>query len=164
MNLRLANASDLPALLQLTGDCVTAMRAVGIEQWDEVYPNAEVFSTDIAAGTLTVLEEDGSLIAAITIDSHHDPMWSDLAWTGESDSAMAVHRLMVHPAQQGRGIAKHLMQHAEIIAGAKGARSVRLDSFLQNPAASALYPRLGYQATGIVMMRKGEFMGFEKLL
>jgi ribosomal protein S18 acetylase RimI-like enzyme len=71
---------------------------------------------------------------------------------------------MVHPSKQGLGHAKRLMLHAEDVAMRRGCRSIRLDTFLQNPAAMALYPRLGYRRTGIAMMRKGQFVGFEKLL
>lgn len=162
--LRPATSSDASALLQLVRDCVASMRAAGIEQWDEIYPNAESIAGDIATGTLDVLCDGDQILACITIDSHMDPLWQDLDWTPQSEPSVAVHRLMVHPSQQGRGLARHLMQHAEAVAIQRGCRSIRLDSFLQNPAAMALYPKLDYRRTGIARMRKGEFAGFEKLL
>jgi ribosomal protein S18 acetylase RimI-like enzyme len=140
------------------------MRAAGIEQWDEVYPSRENSSQDITAGTLDVLCEHDTIIACITVDLQLDPMWQGLDWTVDGEPAAAVHRLMVHPSKQGLGHAKRLMLHAEKIAMRRGCRSIRLDTFLQNPAAMALYPRLGYRRTGIAMMRKGQFVGFEKLL
>jgi GNAT superfamily N-acetyltransferase len=166
MNLvvRKASIADAATLLQLVRECVAGMRAAGIEQWDEVYPNAETIAHDTEAGTLHVLCDDGTIIASITIDQNMDPLWQDMAWNADGEPAIAVHRLMVHPSQQGRGLAKTLMQHAETVALQQGCRSIRLDTFRQNPAAMALYPRLGYQPTGTAMMRKGEFAGFEKLL
>jgi len=92
---------------------------------------------------------------------HFDPLWDGLDWSSAGEPPIAVHRLMVDPSQQGRGLAKALMLHAEDVARAKGCRSIRLDTFLHNPAAMALYPRLGYRRTGTAMMRKGEFVGFE---
>ncbi len=166
MNLvvRKATAPDAAALLQLVRDCVAGMRAAGIEQWDEVYPNAETIARDIEAGTLRVLCDGDIIIASITIDQTMDPLWQDLRWSTDGEPAAAVHRLMVHPSQQGRGLSKLLMRHAEAVALLQGCRSIRLDTFLENPAAMALYPRLGYQPTGTAMMRKGAFAGFEKLL
>lgn len=164
LTLRSASSSDAIALLQLVRDCVAAMRAAGIDQWDEVYPNAESIAKDITAGTLDVLCEGDQIIACITIDSHLDALWRGMDWTPQSEPAAAVHRLMVHPSQQGRGLARWLMLHAETVATQRGCRSIRLDSFLQNPAAMALYPKLGYRRTGIATMRKGDFAGFEKLL
>ncbi len=161
---RPAKPDEVPELLQLVRDCVAAMRAGGIEQWDEIYPDMEVISRDIAAGTLHVTTEEGRIIGCITVDQFMDPLWRGMNWSENSEPAAAVHRLMIHPSAQGRGLAKQLMFFAEEKARAMKCRSIRLDTFLKNPAAMALYPRLGYQATGTAMMRKGEFAGFEKLL
>lgn len=162
--LRKATPEDASELLLLATRCVASMRAAGIEQWDEVYPNAGTIQSDTEAGTLDVLCENGNIVAAITVDQNLDPMWQGLAWTPNSEPAAAVHRLMVHPGSQRRSFAKLLMRHAEAVAHRLGCRSIRLDTFTQNPGAMALYPRLGYRSTGTVMLRKGEFMGFEKLL
>jgi GNAT superfamily N-acetyltransferase len=162
--IRQATTADAATLLRLLRDCIAAMRAAEIEQWDEVYPDAETIARDTEAGALHVLYEGETIIASITIDSNMDPLWQGMDWSTDSEPAAAVHRLMVHPTQQGRGHAKHLMQHAETVAREQGCRSIRLDTFVQNPAAMVLYPRLGYQPTGTAMMRKGEFAGFEKLL
>lgn len=162
--IRKATPTDAGELLNLVRECVAAMRAAGIEQWDDVYPNADAIAGDIAAGTLDVLCDGDEIAACITVDQHFDPLWRDMDWITDDASAVAVHRLMVDPRWQGKGLAKRLMLHAETVARAKGCRCIRLDSFLQNPAAMALYPRLGYRRTGTAMMRKGEFAGFEKLL
>jgi GNAT superfamily N-acetyltransferase len=162
--IRHATRDDAPALLQLTRDCVATMRAAGIEQWDEVYPDAKVIARDIDAGTLEVMRESEELAACITVDRNMDPLWKDLDWSSEGEPPAAVHRLMVRPSQRGRGIAKQFMLHAETVARTLGCRSIRLDCFLHNPAAMALYPRLGYRRTGTATMRKGPFAGFEKLL
>ncbi len=164
LRLRHAIPADQAALLTLTQDCVKAMRSEDIDQWDEVYPSAGNISTDIEARTLDVLCAGGDIVACITLDHQFDPLWDGLDWSAAGEPAVALHRLMVHPSQQGRGLAKRLMQHAEDVARAKGCRSIRLDTFLQNPAAMALYRGLGYRRTGTAMMRKGEFAGFEKLL
>jgi GNAT superfamily N-acetyltransferase len=161
---RKALPDDAPALLQLVRDCVAAMRAAGIEQWDEVYPDQTVIDRDIAAGTLEVMEDGGVIAACITVDRNMDPLWKDLDWSSEGEPCAVVHRLMVHPTRQGRGLAREFMLHAEAVARTMGCRSIRLDCFLQNPASMALYPKLGYRRTGTAAMRKGPFAGFEKLL
>jgi len=45
-----------------------------------------------------------------------------------------------------------------------GIKSVRLDTFSENPAALRLYEKLGYKNTGRVNFRKGLFYLFEKSL
>ncbi|MFA6544852.1 MAG: GNAT family N-acetyltransferase [Limisphaerales bacterium] len=160
--------ADLPDLLALKDACIARMRADGIEQWDEVYPDAAVLARDLAAGTLHVWRtgdpDVGCPNACVTLDTTHDPLWQGMDWSVAGEPAAAVHRLMVHPAAQGRGLAKLLMAHAESLARAQGFRSIHLDCFTANPAALALYERLGYRRTGTATMRKGPFVCFEKLL
>jgi GNAT superfamily N-acetyltransferase len=164
MQVAQASHKDLPALRALTIDCVAAMRERGIEQWDEVYPGEAVIAGDLAAGTLHALWEQDEIIGCVTVDAHADPLWQGLAWSADGAPFAAVHRLMIHPARQGRGLSKLLMAHAESLARAEGRRSIRLDTFSANPVALALYEKLDYRPTGTAMMRKGEFVGFEKLL
>lgn len=164
MALRPSTDDDLPPLLALKDACIARMRADGIEQWDEVYPDAAVIARDLAAGTLHVLREGDGVIGCFTLDTTHDPLWQGMAWSAASEPAAVVHRLMVHPAAQGRGLAKQLMAHAEVLARAQGFRAIHLDCFTANPAALGLYERLGYRRTGTATMRKGPFVCFEKLL
>jgi ribosomal protein S18 acetylase RimI-like enzyme len=140
------------------------MREQGIEQWDEIYPSESVIARDIAAATLHVLRERTAIIGCLTLDEEFDPLWQVANWNPHGVPATAVHRLMIHPAHQGRGLAKRLMAFAESLARSRGARSVRLDAFTHNPVALALYDRLGYRRAGTATMRKGTFVCFEKLL
>ncbi len=155
---------ELPWIVALKNACVCRMRAEGIEQWDEVYPDAAVLSRDLSVGTLHVLREGGAIVGCLTLDTTHDPLWSGMAWEVPAESAAVVHRLMVHPAAQGRGLARQLMAHAESLAKSRGFRAVHLDCFTANRAALGLYERLGYRRTGTATMRKGPFVCFEKLL
>ena len=122
-----ADQSILAELLTLTAACIARMRADGIEQWDEVYPDAAVITRDLTAGTLHVLREGDGIIGCFTLDTTHDPLWAGMAWAVAPESAAVVHRLMVHPAAQGRGLAKQLMAHAETLARSRGFRAIHLD-------------------------------------
>jgi len=62
---------------------------------------------------------------------------------------------MVHPKHEGKGIAQYLVRH-------HGA--IRLDVFANNLRAVSFYNKLGYEVTGKVIFRKGEFFCCEKLL
>jgi ribosomal protein S18 acetylase RimI-like enzyme len=82
----------------------------------------------------------------------------------EDAGVSVVHRLMVHPAFQGRGIARELMEFAERVALNRGCGVIRLDAFAMNPQALRLYRALGYREAGEVKFRKGAFLCFEKRL
>ena len=162
--IELASIADIPDLMSLMRDCVMAMRKLGIDQWDDVYPNEALVTEDVAGRSLYVLKSEDSLIGCITIDDKPDPNWTGLAWSTPDEGIAAVHRVMIHPLQQGRGLAKTLMVHAESVARARNAHTIRLDAFTQNPPSLKLYEGLGYSRTGTAQMRKGVFVGFEKVL
>jgi GNAT superfamily N-acetyltransferase len=156
--------SELPRLMELKDTCIARMRADGIEQWDEVYPDTACIARDLAAGNLHVVRRGTHIVGCFTLDTTHDPLWAGMAWAVPSEAAAVVHRLMVDPAAQGRGLAKQLMAHAELLARERGFLAIHLDCFTANPAALRLYESLGYQRIGTAMMRKGPFVCFEKVL
>lgn len=159
-----ATEADLPALVQLTAACIAKMRSEGIEQWDEVYPAESDLRRDIAAGSVWVLRNSGEIIGCMTLDTTLDPRWADIPWKHTTAPIAAVHRVMVAPSHQGRGLARGLMTFAEAEAKRQDFKAIRLDSFLQNPTSMALYEKLGYTKAGTAKMRKGVFTGFEKNL
>jgi len=140
------------------------MRAEGIDQWDDFYPSDAIIERDRLAGTLHVTRRGTHILGCVTVDTMHDPLWSGMAWTFPSERSAAVHRLMVDPAAQRRGLAKQLMADAERRVVELGFVAIHLDCFLANPAALALYERCGYRRVGTAQMRKGPFVCFEKAL
>jgi ribosomal protein S18 acetylase RimI-like enzyme len=164
MNITVGAISDLTALVALKDACVAQMRSAGIEQWDEVYPSPATIGQDIEAASLHVLRIDGDIAGCMTLDEKKDPLWKSMDWRAVTGAVAAVHRVMVHPTQQGRGLAKQLMTHAESLARERRYAAIHLDAFSLNPTALALYDRLGYRRTGTAMMRKGPFICFEKIL
>jgi GNAT superfamily N-acetyltransferase len=160
---RPAHEDDLPRVGELLRDCIAAMRADGVEQWDDVYPNASTMLADVRGGTLYVASAKGFPIAgAFTINDRQDPEYADVPWTILAPRVAVVHRLMVHPRLQGGGLGPFLMRFAELRARRLGYRALRLDAFTANPRALRLYATLGYHDAGAVTFRKGVFRCFEK--
>jgi ribosomal protein S18 acetylase RimI-like enzyme len=162
MRLRFAEPTDLDNACELLQACIAGMRAQGIDQWDDVYPNRQVFSADIQAKELSVCEDDSGLLGLIVLNGFQDPEYLDVSWTLTQEPIGVIHRLMVHPRAQGRGVARSLMVHAEEWARNRGFASLRLDAFTENPRALRLYPALGYRQAGEIRLRKGRFLVFEK--
>ena len=97
---------------------VPLMRAAGNLQWDDKYPNAEVFERDTELGQLWVVEIDDQIagIAAITTDQQKE--YAQVGWD-ISEPAIVVHRLTVDSEFRGRGVAAALMLQAEVVARAR---------------------------------------------
>jgi GNAT superfamily N-acetyltransferase len=162
---RLGTEGDADRVIQLVRRCIDDMSARGIDQWDELYPNADTVLSDLRARTLHVASLDAApLVGTFTLDTNEDPRWAVAEWSLTGMPVGVVHRLMVDPQYQGRGIARALMEIAESHARSLGLGVIRLDCFSENPQALRLYAGLGYRDAGGAQLRKGLFRCLEKRL
>ena len=151
MQIRPATAGDIPAILTLIRTVIPTMRAAGNLQWDDTYPNAEVFAADIALHQLWIaeIEQNVAGVAAITTTQEHE--YAQVGWD-LNELAIVVHRLAVNPAMRGKGIAAALMQQAETVARSLGTTILRVDTSAQNEATQRLFPKLGYTYAGEITL------------
>ncbi|QKJ32108.1 GNAT family N-acetyltransferase [Mucilaginibacter mali] len=166
MQIRRATLNDIPQIMQAVSEVVPLMQAAGNFQWDHTYPNPQVFTEDIGLRQLWVADMDGDIggVAAITTEQYPEYAQAGL---DISQTAIVVHRLVVSPCYQGRGIAKALLEEAEAEANRRGIKFLRIDTNLQNKSAQALFPKLGYVFAGEIGLefRPGlRFVCFEKKL
>lgn len=170
MTIRLAMHEEIPAIMDAVRAVVPLMRAAGNLQWDDRYPNPEVFAEDIALGQLWVAIVDGAakenIAGVVALTTDQSPEYAQVGWDLNED-AIVVHRLVVNPAFQGRGIAIALMQHAETVALQRNIPRIRVDTNTRNPATQRLLPKLGYTFSGEISLefRPGlRFFCYQKLL
>ncbi|BDU74157.1 GNAT family N-acetyltransferase [Mesoterricola silvestris] len=166
MFVRPGQLEDVAPVMALIRRVVPLMRAAGNLQWDDTYPNPEVFTQDVQRANLWVAEEDGRLagVAAITMDQ--EPEYADVGLDPD-EPAIVVHRLAVDPGFRGRGVAEALMLRAEDLARERGIKALRLDTNTENPATRRLFPKLGYVLVGEIGLsfRPGRrFLCYEKRL
>jgi ribosomal protein S18 acetylase RimI-like enzyme len=166
MRIRLAIYDELPALMLLVRRVVPLMRAAGNLQWDENYPDEDVFRRDIDLKQLWIAEIETSIagVAAVTMDQ--EPDYARVGWNID-EPAIVVHRLAVDPAFRGAGVAAALMQKAEDVAVERGVGVLRVDTNTQNEATQRLFPKLGYRLAGEISLefRPGlRFFCYEKRL
>lgn len=143
---------------------IAAMQAKGIDQWDELYPNAADIAADILAGDLVVAEDDGKLLCAFAVNTDCEEEYAACPWKYPDEPFIVVHRLAVSPAFQRQGIARAAMEYVEKTAKEKGIKTIRLDTFCGNPAGAALYESLGFKTIGYAHWRKGKFQIMEKII
>jgi ribosomal protein S18 acetylase RimI-like enzyme len=127
------------------------MQALGNYQWDETYPNVEVFEEDTKLGKLWVAEMEQQLVGVAALTTDQVPEYAQIGWDLE-EASIVVHRLAVDPAVRGQGIASKLMLQAETIARAQGIALLRVDTSVQNEATQRLFPKLGYVLCGEISL------------
>lgn len=155
---------DLPELSVLYREATRRMDEQGVFQWDRLYPTRRILADDIARQELEIGRIDGRIAVSFALESCVEGEYEAANWQYRVGRFVVLHRLCVHPAFQGRGVAKEAMDYIEDSVCASGIESIRLDAFSQNPAALRLYTSRGYEKAGEINYRKGLFFLYEKKL
>lgn len=166
MIIRKAEIGDLASIMRVYKSCVKGMMELGIDQWDESYPNSKVVMSDINFGNYYVGCMDDEVVSGITIDQNQDPTYLTINWKDKSNRFMVIHRLCAKTTVWNIGVGKMMMGFAENMALKKGLTSIRLDTYVNNPKAISFYEGLAYKNRGHIHLKpdKDIYYCFEKLL
>ena len=164
LEFRLANKEDFERVLNVYADAINEMTRVGVDQWDNLYPDRNVLKNDIIKKQLYVGLFEATVASAYVINQECDAQYVHGACRYPNSTFYVVHRLCVSPTFQNKRIGTLTMKHIENEVQKKGIDTIRLDAFTLNPYAIKLYQNLGYCKVGLVRWRKGEFYLMEKML
>lgn len=156
--IRKAIPSEIDEILDITKACASKMISEGIFQWNEFYPQRSAFETDIERSELFVITSKKRLIGCIVISEQKDEEYDAIEWLTGDGLNYYIHRLAIHPANQGQGFAKKAMDFAEDYCRKRSGISVRLDTFSRNIRNQRFYETRGYKRLGhIYFPRQSEF-------
>ena len=148
--IRLAKIEEIDQILDITSACASDLISKNIFQWSEIYPTEPIFRNDIENNELYVLNVHDSIIGTIVLTPVVDPEYKSVTWLTPDRDNLYVHRLAIHPSEQGKGYARKLMDFAENFAIRNGYSSIRLDTFSKNHRNQKFYELRGYQRLGNV--------------
>ena len=145
--IRLGKKTDLNAIAQIVRETIIEMKSYDSNQWDEIYPDIEVFSQDIALEHLYVYDFDNSCVAFICIDDLEPPPYKKINWRYQQ-SCLIIHRLAVSLKYRGLKIATKLLKYAEELAISKNYNYLRIDTYSLNLPMQKLLTKQGYIKVG----------------
>ncbi len=163
---RLATYADVDLMIETVRSSTREMLNIGIDQWHYDYPTVHHLEKDIAHKSAVVGIIDSKLVS-ISYEISHKVKYPKVNWIGLGEEACYIHRLVIHPALQGQGLAQKLYYEIEKLSIDKGVRYMRLDSYRLNPQANKLYDRLGFSMRKEVFYfhnNKSPFNLYEKVL
>lgn len=163
--IRKAEHADLTTIKKITEACTQHLIDQNIFQWNLNYPSLAVFKKDIEEDALYVYLNKEKIVGCIMFSEEKDPLYNTVNWLTPDGQNLYIHRLAVHPKYQKLGIARQLMDFAENFAQHSQMKSIRLDTFSQNPRNIRFYKARGYNYRGdvyFVNQSKHPFHCFEK--
>ncbi|WP_150916032.1 GNAT family N-acetyltransferase [Robertmurraya sp. DFI.2.37] len=163
--IRKGKSEDLYTLMEIVKETVKIMEEEENDQWNETYPNMEIFAADVQNSSLFVMEENGEIIGSITVDRNEPVEYGQISWR-YFGPAYTFHRLVVNPFARKNGAASNLIRYAEKVAIENGIPYLRIDTYSLNVKAQRLFTKLGYQKAGEMSFhgKKLPFYCYEKRL
>lgn len=167
MELRLAKKDDVPAVAGLYDMARAALKAAGVPQWQDGYPNGDDALKDIEAGHGYVLTEDGQVAAFACLAFGVEPTYDVIeqgSWLGCGEYGF-LHRVAVDPRMKGRGAAGLFFDELKRQARERGVRVVRGDTHRDNLPMQRVMAKNGLELRGIIHVEDGtERLAYECIL
>lgn len=145
MDLQFATSQDLDEILSLYRSVLGKNGCT----WTEQYPCREIAEEDLAAQSLYVLREGARIVGTVSVVPENE--LDDLPfWTVPGAESCEIARIVIAPAEQGRGLAYQMLTALwdALRAQGKTYRAAHLLVSPGNPAALHTYERLGFQKRG----------------
>ena len=159
-----ATKTHLEDIMLLIGQAKRRMKERGLDQWQDGYPDEAAILNDIRRHEGHVFRKRfvNAAYAAIVFDQ--DPYYEkiDGKWLSDGEPYVTVHRLAVHDDFLGLDLARHAFMFAERKARAKGVRWFRIDTHHDNIPMRNLIRDFGFTLCGVVQVRDGMRMAYEK--
>ena len=147
----------------IISDAQAALRELGIDQWQDGYPTAEIIERDIESKVGYVYVEDNMVVgyAAIVLTGEIAYKQIDEHVWGTGEDYVVVHRLCVGKDFTRKGIALSLMRKAKELAIEAGYSGFRIDTHRGNVRMLSMMDRLGFEYRGIIRYDSGERLAYD---
>ena len=160
MNIRKTASCDADALLALFDEARKTIAALGINQWQNGYPNREVVDEDISKCRSYIVEHDGMTAGSFALIEDGEPTYDKIyngEWlTGDTDCYIAIHRVAVAVCMRGKGTAAEIIEYAKEFAREKGRKSVRIDTHEGNVVMRRMLEKNGFTYCGEIYLENGD--------
>ncbi len=164
---RETESRDLPAVAAIIDQAKAFLKAQGIDQWQDGYPNEAVIREDMRLRNAYVYAPGGEPLAIATVVFTGEPTYDKIfegAWTTPEPFACA-HRIAVRADQRGLGTAEALMREVDALVRSRGMPSLRIDTHRGNLPMQKMLAKCGFRRCGVIYLAGGaERIALEKLV
>lgn len=160
--IRKTEPRDLDRIAAIFDEARTAIAALGIDQWQDGYPNRQSAEEDLLSGRGWVICGDGGEalgVCALIDDGEetYDRIEGGEWLTGNDNrSYLAVHRVAVSSDARRTGAASELMKFAAEFARDAGLGSVRIDTHEGNIRMRGMLEKNGFSLCGVIYLKNGD--------
>ncbi len=170
IEIRKTEARDLEALMPLFEEARATIAQLGIDQWQNGYPNRDVILSDIERSQSHCVFADGEICGTFALISDGEPTYNEIydgKWlTGYGkEHYFAIHRVAISVKQRGKGISTEIISFCAEKARAAGKISLRIDTHKGNVVMRRMLEKHGFSHCGTIYLESGdERVAYEKMI
>ena len=159
--IRKTTEADIPKLMEIFAEARKTIAALGIDQWQNGYPNEDVIRSDIALSQSYLVESEGRAIATFAMLTGGEPTY-DKIYDGEwktncaREDYIALHRVAILVACRGKGISTAIVEYAKECARSLNRPSVRIDTHDGNAVMRKMLEKHGFNHCGTILLESGD--------
>lgn len=164
-SLRKAQPQEFGQAMELIEQGRAYLKAQGIDQWQQGYPDADCIRGDLAAGKGYFFTDGKEILGYLCIDLDGEPAYQDIkgSWlTGRNAGYMVIHRLAFDAKCRGRGLAAQVFRLAESMCREIGIGSIRIDTDEENKIMQRVLEKSGFLFCGTIWFANSIKIAFEK--
>ncbi len=170
INIRKTDIGDIDYVMPIFDEARRTIATLGIDQWQNGYPNVEVIKLDIEKGGSYVVEKNSVIGASFAVVSDGEPTYDKIylgEWKSgnENRSYLAIHRVAISVKLRGQGIASAMIEFCADMAKRQGRNSLRIDTHRGNVVMRRMLEKNGFEFCGVIYLQSGEErVAYEKLI
>lgn len=151
MEFRHAKRSDIPRMMEMVDQAKASMKARGINQWQDGYPDEAILLKDLEEQINYVLEDGGTVVGMITVMPGEEPSYREIegSWLN-SEPYVSFHRVCVEEERKGQGLARILFEEGEKLCRGWGLSNLRNDTHPDNLSMQRAVEKFGFERCGII--------------
>lgn len=161
MTIRKTVSCDIDDIMPILEEARQTIASLGIDQWQDGYPNREVISEDVRLERSYVLVKDGAIIGTFALIEDGEPLYDKIEnghWISGDDSRdyNAVHRVAIAVSARGSGAASKMLEFVFDMTKISKKGSVRIDTHEGNLVMRRMLEKNGFTPCGIIHLENGD--------
>lgn len=170
IEIRKTTLGDLAAVMPIFDEARKTIASLGIDQWQNGYPNRSVINADVEKGQSYSVCADGEIIGTFALIDDGEPTYDEIfdgKWlTGDGkEQYFAIHRVAISVKCRGMGISTKIIDFCAELARENGKVSLRIDTHRGNIVMRKMLEKHGFVHCGTICLESGdERVAYEKMI
>jgi len=174
VNFRKSTFDDVDRILEIIEKAKIELRKLGLEQWQNGYPDREVIENDIKSGISYVLENTEKkelesenftkILGTIVLSPEKEEPYSKIEgkWISDDDY-IVIHRLAVNSEIKNKGVATKILEFSEKECIKNKILSIKTDTHESNEPMKKFLEKNGFSYCGVIYLDREPDVGEKRI-